>query len=312
MIQPEVLDLNVIVGEMDKMLRRLIGEDIQITFSREPRLAPIKADHGQIEQILMNLAVNARDAMPQGGKLFIHTSNVDLDETYSRQHAYVKEGRYVMVSLSDTGCGMDKQTQAKVFEPFFTTKEPGKGTGLGLSTVYGIVKQNGGYIWVYSEIGKGATFRIYFPRAEGAEHRAQEQLAPPLPPNGTETVLLVEDEDPLRQLARTCLETGGYKVLSVPDARAALELINDSREPIDLLLTDVVMPGMSGRELADMVCKLRPGIKVLFMSGYTNDLIAQYGVLEAGTLLLEKPFTLYSLLDKVNSALGTAHAASAS
>jgi two-component system cell cycle sensor histidine kinase/response regulator CckA len=181
-IQPEVLDLNVIVGEMDKMLRRLIGEDIQITFSREPRLAPIKADPGQIEQILMNLAVNARDAMPQGGKLFIHTSNVDLDETYSRQHAYVKEGGYVMLSFSDTGCGMDKPTQAKVFEPFFTTKEPGKGTGLGLSTVYGIVKQNGGYLWVYSELGKGATFRIYFPRAEGAEHRREEQAAPALPP----------------------------------------------------------------------------------------------------------------------------------
>ena len=188
-IQPEVLDFNIIVGEMDKMLRRLIGEDIQITFSREPRLAPIKADHGQIEQILMNLAVNARDAMPQGGKLFIQTSNVDLDETYSRQHAYVKEGRYVMLSFSDTGCGMDKQTQAKVFEPFFTTKEPGKGTGLGLSTVYGIVKQNGGYIWVYSEPGKGATFRIYFPRAEGVEYRAEQDAVPLPPPSGTETIL---------------------------------------------------------------------------------------------------------------------------
>ena len=312
-IQPQVLDLNVVVGEMDKMLRRLIGEDIQITFSRSPRLALIKADHGQIEQILMNLAVNARDAMPQGGKLFIHTANVDLDETYSRQHAYVKEGRYVMLSFSDTGCGMDKQTQAKIFEPFFTTKEPGKGTGLGLSTVYGIVKQNGGYIWVYSEVGKGATFRIYFPRAEGAEHRPEEDAVPPPPPSGTETVLLVEDEDPLRQLARTCLETGGYKVLSVPDAKAALELMDQNPEPIDLLLTDVIMPGMSGRELANIVCKLRPGIKVLFMSGYTNDLIAQYGVLEAGTLLLEKPFTLYSLLDKVDSALQTtARAAAAS
>ena len=304
-IQPEVLDLNVIVGEMDRMLRRLIGEDIEITFSREPRLAPIKADHGQIEQILMNLAVNARDAMPQGGKLFIKTSVVDLDETYSRQHAYVKEGRYVMLSFSDTGCGMDKATQAKVFEPFFTTKELGKGTGLGLSTVYGIVKQNGGYIWVYSEPGKGATFRIYFPRAEGVELRHDERATPLPPPSGTETILLVEDEDPLRQLARTCLETGGYKVLSVPDGKAALELIDNNPEPIDLLLTDVIMPGMSGRELADIVCKLRPGIKVLFMSGYTNDLIAQYGVLEAGTQLLEKPFTLYSLLDKVDSALGT-------
>jgi len=312
-IQPQVLDLNVIVGEMDKMLRRLIGEDIQITFSRSPRLAPIKADHGQIEQILMNLAVNARDAMPKGGKLFIHTENVVLDETYSRQHAYVKEGHYVMLSFSDTGGGMDKQTQAKIFEPFFTTKDPGKGTGLGLSTVYGIVKQNGGYIWVYSEVGKGATFRIYFPRAEGVEHGTEKEAVQPLPPRGTETVLLVEDEDPLRQLARTCLETGGYKVLSVPNAKAALELIEQTPDPIDLLLTDVIMPGMSGRELANIVTRLRPGIKVLFMSGYTNDLIAQYGVLEAGTLLLEKPFTLYSLLDKVDSALQTtARAVSAS
>jgi two-component system, cell cycle sensor histidine kinase and response regulator CckA len=310
-IQPEALDLNLIVGEMDKMLGRLIGEDIQITLSREPYPAPIKADPGQIEQILMNLAVNARDAMPQGGKLFIQTSNVDLDETYSRQHAYVKPGRYIMLSCSDTGCGMDKPTQAKVFEPFFTTKDQGKGTGLGLSTVYGIVKQNGGYIWVYSEPGKGATFRIYFPRAEGIEHRSEEPATPLPPPGGSATVLLVEDEDPLRQLARTCLETGGYKVLSVPDGKAALELLDTSPEPIDLLLTDVIMPGMSGRQLADLVCKLRPGIKVLFMSGYTNDLIAQYGVLDPGTLLLEKPFTLYSLLDKVDVALGTTARAAA-
>jgi two-component system cell cycle sensor histidine kinase/response regulator CckA len=310
-IQPEVLDLNTIVGEMDKMLRRLIGEDIQITFSREPRLAPIKADHGQIEQILMNLAVNARDAMPQGGKLFIQTSNVQLDETYSRQHAYVKEGRYVMLSFSDNGCGMDKPTQAKVFEPFFTTKEPGKGTGLGLSTVYGIVKQNGGYIWVYSEPGKGATFRIYFPPAQGVEHRHEEQAVPLPPPSGTETILLVEDEDPLRQLARTCLETGGYKVLAVADGKAAIDVVRNNPENIDLLLTDVIMPGMSGRELADVITKLRPGIKILFMSGYTNDLIAQYGVLEAGTQLLEKPFTLYSLLDKVDTALGTTARANA-
>jgi PAS domain S-box-containing protein len=310
-IQPEVLDLNTIVGEMDKMLRRLIGEDIQITFSREPRLAPIKADHGQIEQILMNLAVNARDAMPQGGRLFIQTSNVQLDETYSRQHAYVKEGNYVMLSFSDTGCGMDKATQAKVFEPFFTTKEPGKGTGLGLSTVYGIVKQNGGYIWVYSEPGQGATFRVYFPPAQGVEHRREEAAIPLPPPSGTETILLVEDEDPLRQLARTCLETGGYKVLAVADGKAALEVLNNNPETIDLLLTDVIMPGMSGRELADNVILRRPGIKVLFMSGYTNDLIAQYGVLEAGTQLLEKPFTLYSLLDKVDTTLGTTARANA-
>ncbi len=310
-IQPEVLDLNTTVAEMDKMLRRLIGENIQMSFSRDPRLAPIKADHGQIGQILMNLVVNARDAMPQGGKIFIRTSNAELDETYTRQHAYVKVGHYVMLSISDTGIGMDKSTQAKVFEPFFTTKEPGKGTGLGLSTVYGIVKQNRGYIWVYSEPGKGATFRLYFPRAEGVDHKQQEQAVPLAPPSGTETVLLVEDEEPLRQLARTCLETGGYKVLSVPNGQAALDLLEENPETVDLLLTDVIMPGMSGSELADIVTKLRPGIKVLFMSGYTNDLIAQYGVLDSGTLLLEKPFTLYSLLDKVDTALGTTARAAA-
>ena len=302
-IQPVLLDLNAVVGEMDKMLRRLIGEDIEVSFSRDSKLAAIKADPGQIEQILMNLAVNARDAMPKGGKLFIQTANVELDETYSRQHAYVEEGSYVMLSFSDTGCGIDKQIQAKIFDPFFTTKEPGKGTGLGLSTVYGIVKQNGGYVWVYSEPGKGATFRLYFPRAEGAGIRHDGAARESLPPHGTETVLLVEDEHPLRELARTCLETGGYKVLAVPNGNAAIEMVNQYPEHIDLLFTDVIMPGMSGRDLAEAITRLRPRITVLFMSGYTNDLIAQYGVLSPDTLLLEKPFTMYSLLSKVNQAL---------
>jgi len=302
-IQPVTLDLNSVVDDMSKMLQRLIGEDIEIRFSRDPKLSCIMADPGQIEQILMNLAVNARDAMAKGGKVFIETSNAELDESYTRQHAYVKAGQYVLMSFSDTGCGMDKETQAHIFEPFFTTKEPGKGTGLGLSTVYGIVKQNAGFILVYSELGKGTTFRIYFPQAEGARERRRLEQAAEVLPRGTETVLVVEDEEPLRQLARTCLEAGGYKVLCAPDPKSAIELAGEYPDPIHLLLTDVIMPGINGRDLANLVAALRPEIKILFMSGYTNDLIAQYGALDPETLLIEKPFTLTTLLHKVDSAI---------
>ena len=302
-IQPVPLDLNAVVDDMSKMLQRLIGEDIEIRFSRDPNLGTIKADPGQIEQILMNLAVNARDAMTRGGKLFIETSNSELDEPYTRQHAFVKPGRYVLLSVSDTGCGMDKETQAHIFEPFFTTKEPGKGTGLGLSTVYGIVKQNAGFVWVYSEPAKGAIFKIYFPRAAGAEEGLAAQPSSDATPRGSETILLVEDEEPLRQLARTCLETGGYKVLCATDAENALELARQYPAAIHLLLTDVIMPGLNGRDLAKRMASLRPEIKVLFMSGYTNDLIAQYGALDPGTYLVEKPFTLHILLHKVDQAI---------
>ena len=302
-IQPVMLDLNTVVDDMSKMLQRLIGEDIEIKFSRDLRLPSIKADPGQIEQILMNLAVNARDAMSLGGKVFIETSVAELDEAYVRQHAYVRPGEYVLLSFSDTGCGMDKETQAHIFEPFFTTKEPGKGTGLGLSTVYGIVKQNGGFIWVYSEANKGTTFKIYFPRAEGASDSCRKERDANTVPRGSETILVVEDEEPLRQLARTCLEAGGYKVLCTPEAKAAIEVAQQYPDPIHLLLTDVIMPGLNGRDLANVVVALRPEIKVLFMSGYTNDLIAQYGVLDPGTLLVEKPFTLHMLLDKVDLAI---------
>jgi two-component system cell cycle sensor histidine kinase/response regulator CckA len=301
-INPVVLDLNATIGELEKMLRRLIGEDIQITFKRELNLGGVKIDPGQLEQILMNLAVNARDAMPQGGKLCIETANAELDETYARQNVYVTPGSYVMFSVSDTGCGMDKETQAHIFEPFFTTKDPGKGTGLGLSTVYGIVKQNDGYIQVYSEPGKGATFKIYFARVRQAT-QVPVSAAPALLPGGTETILLVEDEEALRKLARTSLQSRGYSVLEAPDAEAAAKLANKHSGAIDLLLTDVVMPGASGRELADRLVKMRPGLKVLYMSGYTGDLVAQHGVLDPGILLLEKPFTLHSLLTKVREAL---------
>jgi two-component system cell cycle sensor histidine kinase/response regulator CckA len=302
-IQPVVLDLNATTGELEKMLGRLIGENIEVTFKRGAGLGWVKMDPGQVEQILMNLAINARDAMPQGGRLCIETANVELDETYARQNPYVRPGSYVMLSVSDTGCGMDNETQLHVFEPFFTTKEPDKGTGLGLSTVYGIAKQNAGYIMVCSELGKGTTFRLYVPRLGG-------DAALPLPPKalevipaGTETILVVEDEESLRSLARTCLESNGYSVLDAPDTAAALALARNHPGRIHLLLTDVVMPGIGGRELAKRLVVLQPEIKVVFMSGYTSDLVDEQGILDRDTVLLEKPFTLNALLTKVYKAL---------
>jgi two-component system, cell cycle sensor histidine kinase and response regulator CckA len=302
-IQPVVLDLNAATHELEKMLRRLIGENIEITFKRNPRLGRVKMDLGQVEQVLMNLAVNARDAMPRGGRLCIETTNIELDETYARQNVYVLPGSYVMLSVSDTGCGMDKETQLHIFEPFFTTKASGKGTGLGLSTVYGIAKQNAGYIMVYSEVGKGTTFRLYLPRLADAAKVSLPTHAPETIPNGTETVLVVEDEEPLRILARTCLESNNYSVLDAPNGAAALELAKKHPGRIHLLLTDVVMPGMSGRELANHLVALQPEVKVLYMSGYTNDLIDQHGILDPDTVLLEKPFTLRMLLTKVYHVL---------
>ena len=301
-IQPVVLDLNAAIREFEKMMHHLIAEDIEITFKRSPDLGRVKMDPGQVEQILMNLAVNARDAMPQGGSLCIETANVELDETYTRQIAHVPPGPYVMLSVSDTGCGMDRETQCHIFEPFFTTKEVGKGTGLGLSTVYGIVKQNAGHISAYSELGKGTTFRLYLPQIGDT---AKLSLPPPMPeaiPRGTETILIVEDEEPLRMLARICLESNGYSVLDAPHAPAALELAKKQRGRIHLLLTDVVMPGMSGRELAKRLIAQR-GVKVLYMSGYNSDLTDYHGILDRDTVLLEKPFTLHSLLSKVYKAL---------
>ena len=304
-IQPVILDLNSLIVEMEKMLRRLIGENIEIFITRDASLARVKADASQMEQILMNLAVNARDAMLQGGKVTIRTANADLDETYSLQHFHFKPGRYVILSFSDTGCGMDKETMAHIFEPFFTTKEPGKGTGLGLSTVYGIVKQNGGYISAHSEPGQGTTFKIYLPQAAGMVGSAPALATAEILPRGSETILLVEDEEALRTLARNCLESQGYCVLEAADGNAAIATAEKHSGPIELLLTDVIMPGMNGRHLADRLTELRPAIKVLYLSGYASDLIAQYGVLDPGILLLEKPFTLRALLIKVQQALGT-------
>jgi two-component system, cell cycle sensor histidine kinase and response regulator CckA len=302
-IQPVVLDLNAATSELERMLRRLIGEDIEITFKRGLSLGRVKMDPGQVEQVLMNLVINSRDAMPQGGRLCIETANVELDETYARQTGYVVPGAYVMLSVSDTGCGMDKKTQLHIFEPFFTTKEPGKGTGLGLSTVYGIAKQNDGYIVAYSELGKGTTFKLYLPRLSDSAKLPAPLSTPATLPCGTETVLVVEDEESLRILTRTCLESNNYTVLDAPDATAALELAKKHHGRIHLLLTDVVMPGMSGRDLAIQLNLSQPAIKVLYMSGYTNDLIDQHGILDHDTVLLEKPFTLNSLLTKVYQAL---------
>jgi PAS domain S-box-containing protein len=296
-----VLDLNEIVEGLKSMLGRLLGEDVELTFRRGQDLGRIRADPTQIEQILMNLAVNARDAMPGGGRLAVETSDAEMDEDYARIHAGAVAGRYVCLAVSDTGQGMTREVQARVFEPFFTTKEPGKGTGLGLSTVYGIVKQSDGFIYVYSEPGQGTTFKIYLPRVEAAADRPVA-LAPAT--GGTETVLLVEDEESLRELIGEILEANGYEVLVAEDPAKAIEAAERHQGVIHLLLTDVVMPGMNGRELALRVKERRPAIRVLYMSGYTEDTIAHRGVLETGALLISKPFTQDALTRKLREALG--------
>jgi PAS domain S-box-containing protein len=303
-INPVILDLNSATAEMEQMLRRLIGEDIQVIFKRGPNLGRVKLDPGQVEQILMNLAVNARDAMPTGGELWLETANVELNEAFAQQNLYVTPGSYVMLSVTDTGCGIDEKTQHHIFEPFFTTKEPGKGTGLGLSTVYGIVKQNGGNLHVYSEVGKGATFTIYFPLVQESSEASPMVQRESSSLTGSENILLVEDEDALRKLARTCLEDAGYKVIEATGAAEARKIAVKNPVKIDLLVTDVVMPGGSGPELASLLKHLNPELKVLFMSGYTGDLLAQHGVLNPGTLLLEKPFTIDTLMSSVREALG--------
>jgi two-component system cell cycle sensor histidine kinase/response regulator CckA len=288
-LAPKVLDLNTVVSGMVSMLQRLIGEDIELVFLAGSELGRVKADPGQLEQVLANLVVNARDAMPNGGRLTIETTAVDLSEHYAKQHVGVQAGPYVMLGVSDTGTGMDRETQARIFDPFFTTKEPGKGTGLGLATVYGIVKQSGGNIWVYSELGKGTTFKVYLPQVHDAEDAAEpEQVRPG---RGTETFLIVEDDDEVRALACEVLATYGYEVLQARTPADALLIAERHTGPIHLLLTDVIMPGMSGRMLAEQLAPLRPEMTVLYMSGYTDEAIVHHGTLDAGTPFIQKPFT---------------------
>ena len=302
-LQPKVLDLNSAISELERMLGRLIGEDIELRTMLEPELGRVKADPGQLEQVIMNLAVNARDAMPQGGKLTIETENVSLGEEYAGKHIAVIPGRYVMLAVTDTGKGMDEETKARIFEPVFTTKDLGKGTGLGLSTVYGIVKQSGGNIWVYSELGRGTTFKIYLPRVdEGAAEyklRAVSQKAF----QGTETILLAEDEEMVRKLASQVLGMYGYQVLESANGGAALLMCERHSGPIHLLLTDVVMPEMSGRDVADRLAQLRPEMKVLYMSGYTDNAIVHQGVLNVGAYFIQKPFSPVVLGQKVRQVL---------
>ncbi len=303
MLQPRVIDLNSLVSELEKMLRRLLGEDVKLATVLAPTLGPVRADAGQLEQVIMNLAVNARDAMPTGGKLTIETADIEFDGGYAAEHYPAPAGKYAMVAVSDTGTGMDPETQAHLFEPFFTTKEKGKGTGLGLATVYGIVKQSGGFIWVYSELGVGTTFKIYLPRVEAAVDPASGR-APPAPvARGSETVLVAEDEAPVRAVARHALERYGYRVLEAASAEAALDVAQRYSGPIHVLLTDVIMPGLSGRDLATRLAALRPETRVIYMSGYTDDAITRHGVLEPGFVFVQKPFTPDALARTVRDVL---------
>jgi two-component system, cell cycle sensor histidine kinase and response regulator CckA len=302
-LAPTVLNLNALLADMGKMIPRLIGEDLELALQLDSEIGRVKADQSQIEQVVMNLVVNARDALPDGGKLVIQTANVALDEEFTRHHPGSRVGSYVMLSVTDNGVGMNPETLAHLFEPFFTTKERGKGTGLGLATVYGVVKQSDGYISVESELGKGSSFKVYLPRIEEAVSVAAPAAPPAESFRGAETVLLVEDADALRKLAHALLEQNGYRVLEAENGPAALKIAEEKRETIHLLLTDVIMPGMNGRALAKRLTAMQPGLKVLYMSGYTHSAIADHGVLEPGTYLLNKPFTEEALIQKVREVL---------
>ncbi len=301
-LEPRVLDVNAVVAGLAPMLRRIIGEDLELAAVPDPELGCVRADPSQLEQVILNLAVNARDAMPQGGRLTIETGTVELDEAYARRHLGASAGRFVMLAITDTGHGMDAAVKARIFEPFFTTKEPGKGTGLGLATVFGIVKQSGGSIEVYSEPGQGTTFKVYLPRVDEAVDRTAAVAAPTLA-RGSETILLVEDDDEVRALARETLEGHGYAVIPAAAPAEALRLAGRHSGPIHLLVTDVVMPQLSGRGLAEQLTPGHRDLRVLYMSGYTSDAVVRHGVLAEGTAFLQKPFTPYSLLLKVREVL---------
>jgi len=301
-LAPRVVELNSVLHESEKMLRRLLGEDIEVVTHYARDLARVKVDPGQIDQVLLNLVINARDAMPEGGKLTIETKQVELDDSYTSEHFGVARGPHVMLAVSDTGVGMDQATQARIFEPFFTTKEIGKGTGLGLSTVFGIVKQSGGHIWVYSEPGGGSTFKIYFPATE-AEDSEQPEPIQPISLHGTETILLVEDQDEVRRVAQAILRRYGYHVLEARNAGEALLTCERHPRSIQLLLTDVVMPQLSGRELAERLAAVRPEMKVLYMSGYTENVIVHHGILDSGIAYLQKPIVPDLLARRVREVL---------
>jgi len=304
-LQPQVLDLNVLTGDLEKMLRRLLREDIQLVTRFDPQLALVNADAGQLEQVIVNLVVNARDAMPRGGRIAIATSNVTLGDGSVPAHGNMTPGPYVLLTVTDTGRGMDKTTQAHIFEPFFTTKPVGQGTGLGLSTVYGIVKQSGGYVWVYSEVERGTTFKIYLPAVANAPNAAEGERDNGLTPaaGGPERILLVEDEPNVRRIARRILERNGYTVLEASNGAEALRVLERRQEPIALVLTDLVMPEMGGRELASKLRIVSPTSRVLFMSGYTEDAVLRQSVMEPGAVFLDKPFTFDTLIRKVREAL---------
>lgn len=302
-LQPKVISLNSIVKELGHLLPRLIGEDVELLIRTGDDLGLVRADANQIEQVIMNLAVNARDAMPHGGRLCIETSNADLDSSCQTTHRVLTPGPYVLLTVTDMGTGMDAETQAHIFEPFFTTKEKGKGTGLGLATVYGVVKQSGGFIWVYSEPGKGTSFKIYLPRVEEAVEAPSATSIPAELPHGSETILLAEDEQDVREITREFLALSGYTVLEAKDGIEALEAARNHMGKIDVLLTDMVMPGMSGRDLAAHLALLRRGIKVIFMSGYTEYSTTHYGGWDPSTVLLTKPFTRAALVHMIRDVL---------
>ena len=307
MLKPVPLNLNDVVSEMSKMLRRLIGEDIFFDAIFDPALKQIRADPGQIEQVLVNLVVNSRDAMPQGGTLTIETANFDIDHDFASRHLGLSAGSYVVLTVSDNGCGMEEKTKARIFEPFFTTKEKGRGTGLGLSTVYGIVTQSGGNIRVYSEPGEGTVFKVFLPQFDQEGEPPAKVVVDTTVPCGSETILVVEDEDIVRGLARRILEEAGYNVLDARGGEEAIRLCRERRGPIDLLLTDVVMPETSGREVAERLTRLRPATRVLYMSGYTDDAIVHHGVVDSDVEFIQKPFTPLALARKVREVLDVSH-----
>jgi len=302
-LEPRALDLNALVVDLERMLQRLIGEDIELRTKPAALLGAVRADPGQMEQAIVNLVVNARDAMPKGGRLTIETADVELDRSYVAAHVPTRPGPYVLLAISDTGVGMDGATKARLFEPFFTTKDPGRGTGLGLATVYGIVKQSGGYIWAYSELGHGTTFKIYLPRVAQTPETRESTISPLTPARGSETLLVVEDQEEVRKLTKRVLEAQGYTVLAAGNGFEALEIVDRHPTQIHLMITDVVMPGMNGRELAQRASARRSDLKVLYVSGYTGEAVLQHRLLEPGVAFLQKPFTPDVLARKTREVL---------